>query len=86
MQGPSATAGQFASLGQVVERAFCVPEDLVSVAIYSQGHNPFFRIPAIFAWEMFVWAGASISSKGKKRVSPKLEENDQMVCNYGGSD
>lgn len=42
------------SLAQVVKRAFWVPEDLVSIAISSQGHNPFFRIPAIFAWEMFV--------------------------------
>lgn len=67
------------SLAQVVKRAFWVPEDLVSIAISSQGHNPFFRIPAIFAWEMFVWAGASIPSKSKKRVFPKLEENDEMV-------
>lgn len=74
------------SLAQVVEGAFRVPEDLVPVAISSQGHSPFFRIPAIFAWEMFGRAGASISSKGKKRVSPKLEENNQMVWNYGDGD
>lgn len=69
-------------LVQVVERAFWVPEGLVPVAISSQGHF-LGGIPAIFAWEMFVCAGASISSKGKKRVSPKLEENDQLFWNDG---
>lgn len=57
---------------QVVERAFWAPESLVPVAISNQRCRSLFLGFLLFSLgKCFVLADARISSKGKKRVSPK---------------